>query len=165
MPNYEMYRMDIVVDVTDEQAEVKLKNLDRTIQSTQKHAGNLGKTDATPHVDKRARTELSNTEKVLGSAKKRADVLHRTRVNPTVSIQDRITSSLKRAESNIGKLTRSSHKVILGGVDRVMPKIREISSGLRGLASKTWTVTIQAKDNVTNVVSSLVNKLTSPLTL
>ncbi|WP_461369378.1 hypothetical protein, partial [Candidatus Darwinibacter acetoxidans] len=77
--------MDIVVDVTDEQAEVKLKNLDRTIQSTQKHAGNLGKTDATPHVDKRARTELSNTEKVLGSAKKRADVLHRTRVNPTIS--------------------------------------------------------------------------------
>ncbi len=128
MPNYEMYRMDIVVDVTDEQAEVKLKNLDRTIQSTQKHAGNLGKTDATPHVDKRARTELSNTEKVLGSAKKRADVLHRTRVNPTISMQDRITSSLKRVESNIGRLTRGSHKIVLEGVDRVTGVARRIIS-------------------------------------
>ncbi len=128
MPNYEIYRMDIVVDVTDEQAEVKLKNLDRTIQSTQKHAGNLGKTDATPHVDKRARTELSNTEKVLGSAKKRADVLHRTRVNPTISMQDRITSSLKRVESNIGKLTRSSHKIVLEGVDRVTNVAKRIIS-------------------------------------
>ena len=128
MPNYEMYRMDIVVDVTDEQAEVKLKNLDRTIQSTQKHAGNLGKTDATPRVDKRARTELSNTEKVLGSAKKRADVLHRTRVNPTISMQDRITSSLKRVESNIGKLTRSSHKIVLEGVDRVTGVAKRIIS-------------------------------------
>jgi tape measure domain-containing protein len=128
MPNYEVYRMDIVVDVTDEQAEVKLKNLDRTIQSTQKHAGNLGKTDATPHVDKRARTELSNTEKVLGSAKKRADVLHRTRVNPTISMQDRITSSLKRVESNIGRLTRGSHKIVLEGVDRVTGVARRIIS-------------------------------------
>ena len=128
MPNYEMYRMDIVVDVTDEQAEVKLKNLDRTIQSTQKHAGNLGKTDATPRVDKRARTELSNTEKVLGSAKKRADVLHRTRVNPTISMQDRITSSLKRVESNIGRLTRGSHKIVLEGVDRVTNVAKRIIS-------------------------------------
>lgn len=128
MPNYEMYRMDIVVDVTDERAEVELQNLNKAIQRTEKGARNLGKADATPHVDKRARTELSNTEKVLGSAKKRADVLHRTRVNPTISMKDRITSSLKRAESNIGRLTRGSHKIVLEGVDRVTGVARRIIS-------------------------------------
>ena len=128
MPNYEMYRMDIVVDVTDEQAEVKLKNLDRTIQSTQKHAGNLGKTDATPRVGTGVRTELSATERALNSTKKRADVLNRTRVNPTISMQDRITSSLKRVESNIGRLTRGSHKIVLEGVDRVTNVAKRIIS-------------------------------------
>ena len=128
MPNYEMYRMDIVVDVTDEQAEVELKNLDRTIQSTQKHAGNLGKTDATPRVGTGVRTELSATERALNSTKKRADVLNRTRVSPTISMQDRITSSLKRVESNIGRLTRGSHKIVLEGVDRVTGVARRIIS-------------------------------------
>jgi len=120
--------MDIVVDVNDERAEVELQNLNKAIQRTEKGARNLGKADATPHVDKRARTELSNTEKVLGSAKKRADVLHRTRVNPTISMQDRITSSLKRVESNIGRLTRGSHKIVLEGVDRVTGVARRIIS-------------------------------------
>jgi hypothetical protein len=130
MPNYEMYRMDIVVDVNDERAEVELQNLNKAIQRTEKGARNLGKADATPHVDKRARTELSNTEKVLGSAKKRADVLHRTRVNPTISMQDKLTSPLKKIESNLKRISNKPHKIVLEGVDKATGVVKRIISTL-----------------------------------
>lgn len=136
MPNKETYRMDIVVDVSDGQAKVELKTLDKVLDNTKKHSDALHKTDATPKVDSKARTELTNTEKVMASAKKRADALGKTKVNPTVSMQDKITSPLKKVESNISRLTRSSHRIVLEGVDRV-----------------------------TNVAKRIVSTLTSPLAL
>ena len=130
MSTHETYRMDIVVDVADGEAKVELKSLDKALDSTKKSGDALGKTDVTPKVDSKARTELTNAEKVMVSAKKRADALGKTRVNPTVSMQDKLTSPLKKIESNLKRISNKPHKIVLEGVDKATGVVKRIISTL-----------------------------------
>ncbi|NLW05629.1 MAG: tape measure protein [Pseudomonadaceae bacterium] len=49
--------------------------------------------------------------------------------------------------------------------DRVTPTLQKIQKTLPNLVKKTWTITLKAKDKVTDVVKRIIGFITSPLTL
>lgn len=68
-------------------------------------------------------------DKVLDNTKKRADILNRTKIDPTVSLQDKISGSLRTIEGRLSKLG-GVRRVVIEGVDRVSNVLKRITSTL-----------------------------------
>lgn len=108
------------------------------------------------------------------------------RVEIPIVVDDQTDKPLQQAERKINRFEKSAKKtndrirrifgreirLRLGAVDRVTSVVRGAQSHLRGLTSKAWNVTIQAKDKVSGILSGITGGirkigrlLTSPLTL
>ena len=101
------------------------------------------------------------------------------RVEIPIIIADQTDKPLQQAERKINRFEKSALKsnerirrifgreikVKISAVDKAWPVIRSVQTRLRSLTSRTWNVTLQAKDKVSGFLKGLVNKLTSPLAL
>lgn len=101
------------------------------------------------------------------------------RVEIPIIVEDKTDAPLKQAERKINRFERSAQKtnerirrmfgrevkLHIAAVDKVWPIAMKIQSQLRGLTSRVWKVTLEAKDKVTGTVRSVVSRITSPLAL
>ncbi len=99
------------------------------------------------------------------------------RVEIPIIVDDQSEAPLERARERVNRFQRSTEKTNerlrrmaarvyrfrLAVKDTVWPALQRIGRGLYNVTRKVWTVTIQAKDKVTNVAKRVWNALTSPL--
>jgi tape measure domain-containing protein len=91
--------------------------------------------------------------------------LDKTKAGPVADLKGELFGQLTRAMTEIRHLDLTTADPKASLRDLVTWKAREIGSTLRGLTSRAWAVTIQAKDQVTNVVKRVVSTVTSPIAL
>ena len=97
------------------------------------------------------------------------------RLSIMVDLQDRMQAAMQKVTGTAEKfeqrlqntaraaqmLDRQKIAPVIDGKDRLSSKVSTAAASLRGLTSKTWTVTLRAKDEVTKVTNRLGNALTS----
>jgi tape measure domain-containing protein len=101
------------------------------------------------------------------------------RVEIPIIVDDQTEPSLQQAERKITRFEKSAQKtnkrlrrmfgreirLRIGAIDKAWPVIKGIQTRLRGLTSRAWKITLQAKDKVTGTIKSIFRTLTSPLAL
>lgn len=98
-------------------------------------------------------------------AKAALAALNEVKIGPVAELRGELFYQLTKALAEMRKLDELTVEPKATLRDLITWKAREIGSALRGLTSRAWTVTIQAKDQVTNAVKRITGALTSPLTM
>ena len=74
---------------------------------------------------------------------------------------DSLGESSSRARRTMRELARERYEILLEAKDRVTPVLHGIKGGVKGIAGKTWNVTLKAADYVTRPVRGILNLLSS----
>ena len=90
-------------------------------------------------------------------AKAALAALNGIKTGPIAALRGELFGQLTRAMSEARKLDNLAVEPKATLMDRVTGKARVIGSTLRGLAGKTWEVTITAKDKATNVIQKMTS--------
>jgi tape measure domain-containing protein len=91
--------------------------------------------------------------------------LSKVQAAPVAELRGKLYAQLTRAMTVARQLDRMRAEPEVTLRERVLAKTREIVGSLRNLTSRTWTVTIQAKDKATDVIKRALGIATSPLAL
>lgn len=96
-------------------------------------------------------------------AKASLAALNGVRAGPVAELRGELFGQLTRAMSEARKLDNFAAEPKVTLMDMVTWKARQVGSTLRNMTSRAWTVTIQAKDEVSKVVNRITGTLSSPL--
>jgi len=91
--------------------------------------------------------------------------LSKVQAAPVAELRGKLFAQLTRAMTIARKLDQLEAEPRATLRERVIRKAREISSTLRSLTSRAWTITLQAKDKATDAVKRALGVVTSPLAL
>ncbi len=98
-------------------------------------------------------------------AKKALEDLGDIKTGPVAELKGELFNQLSRARSALRIVDNYDAEPEATLRDRVSGKARQIRGDLRQLTSRTWQVTIQAKDRASRVLSGIRDRAASPLTL
>jgi|GEM_PF-5768487 len=113
MAQKEVFDLDFEVDSRElDQADKKLRSLDKLLQQTQRRASVLGKTKIAPKITLEDRFTAA-ADKV----ERRLSKLRRTTVRPIVGLADGVTAAAARIRASLLGLTGTPWRVRVEGVD------------------------------------------------
>ncbi len=76
----------------------------------------------------------------------------------------RFDRSSERTQRSLAKWAREKYEILLAAKDKVSPVLTALKkSGIRGIAGRTWSVTVKAFDLVTSPVRGILNLLRNPI--
>ena len=73
----------------------------------------------------------------------------------------RLETSSKRVERELKELARDRHEILLEAKDKISSVLSSVKGGIRGIAGKTWNVTLKAVDYITRPVRGILSLLSS----
>lgn len=91
--------------------------------------------------------------------------LNGVKAGPVAELRGELFGQLAKAMSQLRGLDKFEARPEATLKEKVLWKAREIGSTLRNLTSRVWTVTLRAKDKVTDVAKRVIGLVTSPLAL
>ena len=80
--------------------------------------------------------------------------------NTTVTQFDK---QARKTEKSLANWAKEKYEIMLEAKDKITPILSTLGNGLRGLAGKTWSVTMRAIDLVTSPVRGIINLLKNPV--
>lgn len=106
--------------------------------------------------------EISNIERKLGKVSKAEKEMGQsaTRAGQQVSKFDRTAS---KTAQTLNRLTKGRYAVLLEAKDRIAPILSALHGKLKGIAGKSWRVTLKAADMATHPIRGVLNLLKNPL--
>ena len=112
-------------------------------------------------VDK-TEPELSQVTKKLGKlgeAAKQADSSAK-KASESVTLFDRQAQKIERI---LARWAKEKYQVLLEAKEKISPLLSTVRGSLKGIAGKSWSVTLKAVDLVTTPVRGILNLLKNPL--
>ena len=82
------------------------------------------------------------------------------KANNTVSQFDRQAG---KTQKRLASWAKEKYEILLEAKDRIGPVLSHLGNGLRGVAGKTWSVTMRVVDLVTSPVRGIINLLKNPV--
>lgn len=86
------------------------------------------------------------------------------------SAMEKVTGTAERFEQRLKSTSRAAQMLdrqkvspVIEGRDRLTSKLNVVTTSLRNLTGKTWTVTLRAKDEVSRVTSKIGSAMNTPL--
>ncbi len=70
-----------------------------------------------------------------------------------------LETSGKRVKRELKDLARDRYEILLEVKDKVSPVLSDIKGGIKGIAGKTWNVTLKAVDDITRPAQGILNLL------
>ena len=68
-----------------------------------------------------------------------------------------------KTEKTLSSWAKEKYEVTLEAMDKISPLISVIGGGIKGIAGKTWGVTMKAVDLITSPVRGIINLLKNPV--
>jgi tape measure domain-containing protein len=97
----------------------------------------------------------------INKAKKALSALDDVKTGPVAELKGELFTQLTKAMAEVKKLNYEEAHPRATLKDYVTQGVQKTTETLKNFASKTWNVTIRAKDEVSNTINNLKNKLTS----
>lgn len=106
--------------------------------------------------------ELSNLIKKLGKAGKEADKFGESasKANKKVSKFD---ASAEKTQKSLAKWAKEKYEVYLEAKEQITPVLQALGHGIRGIAGRTWHVSMRAIDLATAPIKGILNLLKNPI--
>lgn len=106
--------------------------------------------------------EVSNIEKKFARMGDAADKAGRS-VQEAGNRVSKFDQAAEKTQRSLNQWMKEKYEVLLDARDRVSPVLSVIGRGIKGVAGRTWSVTMKAVDFVTTPVRGILNLLKNPV--
>lgn len=106
--------------------------------------------------------ELTNLIKKLGRAGKETDKFGESADKAKKKIT-KFDESAEKTQKSLAKWAKEKYEVYLEAKERITPVLQALGHGIRGIAGRTWHVSVRAIDLATAPIEGILNLLKNPI--
>lgn len=106
--------------------------------------------------------ELTNLIKKLGKAGKETDKFGESADKAKKKIT-KFDESAEKTQKSLAKWAKEKYEVYLEAKERITPVLQALGHGIRGIAGRTWHVSVRAIDLATAPIKGILNLLKNPI--